>query len=160
MTPEERQALVRQYEAGYDEVVKSLEGFPKDQMSAHAIEGKWSACEIVQHLADSEMNSAIRLRRMLAEERPVIQVYDQDNYAKRFKYNGRDIAPALDALRGARATSAQILSQLSEEDWKREGWHSESGLYTLETWLKIYAAHAHNHAAQIRRLKEIVSDSL
>ena len=157
MTPEERQALIRQYEAGYDEVVKSLEGFSPDQMTAHAIEGKWSACEIVQHLADSEMNAAIRLRRMLAEERPVIQVYDQDNYAKRFKYNGRDIAPALDALRGARATSAQILSQLSEEDWKREGWHSESGLYTLETWLKIYAAHAHNHATQIRRLKEIVS---
>lgn len=156
MTPEERQALIRQYETGFDEVVKSLEDFPKDQMSAHPIEGKWSACEIVQHLADSEMNGAIRLRRMLAEDRPVIQVYDQDDYAKRFKYDGRDIAPALDAFRGARATSAQILSQLREEDWKREGWHTESGLYTLETWLRIYAAHAHNHAAQIRRLKEAI----
>lgn len=157
MTPEERRELIAQYEAGYDEVVSSLEGFPADQLKANLIPGKWSACEIVQHLADSEMNSALRLRRLLAEDGPVIQGYDQDDYARRFKYNERDIAPALDALRGARATSAQIISQMSEDDWKREGTHSESGLYTPEHWLKIYAAHAHNHAAQIRRLKEAIT---
>ena len=157
MNPEEREQLITQYEAGYDEVANSLEGLTPEQLTAHPISGKWSACEIVQHLADSEMNSAIRLRRLIYEDRPVIQGYDQDGYAARFKYNERDFAPALDAFRGARATSAQILSQLSEEDWKREGWHSESGLYTPETWLKIYAAHAHNHAAQIRRLRETIN---
>jgi hypothetical protein len=157
MTSEERQQLIAQYAAGYDEVARSLEGFPAEQLTAHPINGKWSACEIVQHLADSEMNSAIRLRRLLAENRPVIQAYDQEDYATRLKYNERDIAPALDAFRGARATSAQILSRLSDDDWQREGWHPESGLYTIEHWLKIYAAHAHNHAAQIRRLREVIS---
>lgn len=157
MTPEERQQLIAQYASGYSEVIQSLEGLTPEQLTAHPLPGKWSACEIVQHLADSEMNSAIRLRKLLFEDHPVIQGYDQDGYAARFKYNERDFAPALDALRGARATSAQILSQLSEEDWKREGWHTESGLYTLETWLKVYAAHAHNHAAQIRRLKEALN---
>jgi hypothetical protein len=157
MTPEERQELITQYAAGYDEVAKSLDGFPSSQLTAHPISGKWSACEIVQHLADSEMNSAIRLRRLLAEDRPVIQSYDQEDYATRFKYNERDFAPALEAFRGARATTAQLLSSMSDEDWKREGWHPESGLYSTEQWLKIYAAHAHNHAAQIRRLKEVIS---
>lgn len=158
MTAEEKEQLISQYAAGYDEVVKSLEGFPADQLTAHPISGKWSASEIVQHLADSEMNSAIRLRRLLAEDQPVIQGYDQEDYATRFNYNERDIAPALDAFRGARATTAQILSRMSDEDWKREGSHSESGLYTPEHWLKIYAAHAHNHASQIRRLREAISD--
>lgn len=157
MTPEERQELITQYAAGYDEVAKSLEGFPDGQLTAHPISGKWSACEIVQHLADSEMNSAIRLRRLLAEDRPVIQAYDQEDYATRFNYNERDFAPALEAFRGARATTAQLLSRMSDEDWKREGWHPESGLYSTEQWLKIYAAHAHNHAAQIRLLKEAIS---
>jgi hypothetical protein len=157
MTPQERQQLIEQYAAGYDEVMKSLEGFPEGQLTSHPISGKWSACEIVQHLADSEMNSAIRLRRLLAEDRPIIQSYDQEDYAARFKYNERDLAPALEAFRGARATTAQLLSGMSDEDWKREGWHPESGLYSTEHWLKIYAAHAHNHAAQIRRLKEAIS---
>ena len=156
MTTEERQELIRQYGAGYDEVAASLEGFPAEKLTAHPIPGKWSACEIVQHLADSEMNSAIRLRRLLTEERPVIHAYDQDEYAVRLKYNEREMAPALELFRGARATTSQLLSNMADEDWQREGWHPEIGLYTAAHWLKIYAVHAHNHAAQIRRLKEAV----
>jgi DinB superfamily len=157
MTPEEREQLISQYEAGYDEVIKSLEGFPADKLSAHPLPGKWSAREIVQHLADSEMNSAIRLRRLLAEDRPVIHAYDQDDYARRLKYNERDIEPALESLRSSRSTTVQLLTQMADEDWKREGWHPESGLYSAEIWLRIYAAHAHNHATQIQRLKEEIS---
>ena len=154
MTHEERQALVAQYKAGYDEVARSLEGFPEAELSAHPVPGKWSAREIVQHLADSEMNSAIRLRKLLTEDDPQIQGYDQEDYAARLRYNERDIAPALDALRGARATTAQLLDAMTDADWSRAGTHSESGRYTAEDWLRIYADHAHNHAAQIRRLRE------
>jgi len=154
MTREERQALIAQYKAGYDEVARSLEAFPAESLSAHPLPGKWSAREIVQHLADSEMNSAIRLRKLLTEESPQIQGYDQEDYARRLRYNERDIAPALDALRGARATTGQLLDSMTEEDWSREGTHTESGRYTAEDWLRIYADHAHNHAAQIRRLRE------
>ena len=154
MTQEERQALIEQYKAGYEEVARSLEGFPAESLSAHPLPGKWSAREIVQHLADSEMNSAIRLRKLLTEQSPQIQGYDQDDYARRLRYNERDMAPALDALRGARATTGQLLDSMNEDDWAREGTHTESGRYTAEDWLRIYAAHAHNHAAQIRRLRE------
>ncbi|HEX5081552.1 MAG TPA: DinB family protein, partial [Blastocatellia bacterium] len=119
------------------------------------IPGKWSAAEIVQHLADSEMTSAIRLRRLLVEDRPVIHGYDQELFATRLQYNDRDLAPALEAFRGARATTVQLLERMTDEDWLREGTHSESGRYTAEDWLEIYAAHAHGHADQIRRLKRI-----
>ena len=157
MTNEERQALIEQYKAGYEEVARSLEGFPEESLSAHPLPGKWSAREIVQHLADSEMNSAIRLRKLLTEESPQIQGYDQEDYATRLRYNERDIAPALDALRGARATSAQLLELMTDADWSRAGTHSESGRYTAEDWLRIYADPAHNHAAQIRRLRKAVN---
>ena len=156
MTTEERHALIEQYKAGYDEVVRSLEGFTDAEMTEHPLPGKWSAREIVQHLADSEMNSAIRLRKLLTEESPQIQGYDQEVYAPALRYNERDIRPALDALRGARATTGQLLDSMTEEDWAREGTHSESGLYTAADWLSIYAAHAHNHAAQIRRLRDAI----
>jgi hypothetical protein len=154
MTADERRALIEQYKSGYEEVARSLEGFPEEALSARPLPGKWSAREIVQHLADSEMNSAIRLRKLLTEENPQIQGYDQDEYASRLRYNERDVAPALDALRGARATSAQLLEAMSDSDWSREGTHTESGRYTAEDWLRIYAAHAHGHAAQIGRLRE------
>jgi hypothetical protein len=153
MTTQERQKLIAQYKEGYNEVSRSLEGFPDDSLTAHPIEGKWSAAEIVHHLADSESTSGLRLRRLLVEDHPLIVGYDQDAYADRLNYNNREMAPALEAFRSARATAAQLFEFMTEEDWQREGTHSESGSYSVEDWLRIYAAHAHNHAAQIRRLR-------
>ena len=157
MTSQERQKLIAQYKEGYNEVSRSLEDFPPDSLTAHPVKGKWSAAEIVHHLADSETTSGVRLRRLLVEDRPLIQGYDQDAYADRLNYNNREVAPALDAFRSARATAAQLFEFMSDEDWRREGTHSESGSYTIEHWLTIYAAHAHNHAAQIRRLREALA---
>lgn len=154
MTPEERDAQIARYRAGYDEVVRSLEGFPAEHLTARPFPGKWSAREIVHHLADSEMASALRLRKLLAEDAAEIQGYDQEEYARRFRYNERDHAPALEALRAARATTSQLLDTMSEADWARAGTHSESGRYTVRDWLRIYAAHAHDHATQIRRLRD------
>ena len=157
MTPEERADLIQKYEAGYNEVLEALNGFKPEQLTSHPFPKKWSAREIVHHLGDSESTSAIRLRRLLVEDNAVIEGYDQDEFATRLKYNEREIAPALDAFRAARETTAQVLRLMSESDWQREGRHTESGRYTCEDWLRIYAAHAHNHAAQIRRLREALN---
>ena len=154
MNAEKREQLIRQYAAGYDEVVQALKGFPEESLSAHPIPGKWSAREIVHHLADSESISAQRLRKLLVEEFPVIFGYDQEKFAILLRYNLRDTAPALEAFRSARASTLQLIETMTEEDWKLKGWHTEHGLYSADLWLEIYAAHAHNHAAQIRRLKE------
>src|SRR6185503_16770601 len=159
MTSEEREQLIAQFKAGYDQVAEALNDFPSDKLTAHPIEGKWSAAEIVHHLADSETTSGLRLRRLLAEDHPLIQGYDQDAYAAHLHYQQRDIAPALEAFRAARASTAQLLDLMSEDDWHREGTHSESGSYSTEDWLRIYAAHAHNHAAQIGRLRDALESS-
>lgn len=157
MTPEERNVLIKEYAAGYDEVIRALDNFPAESLGGHPIAGKWSAREIVHHLSDSETTSAIRIRKLLAEDEPLIQGYDQDQFATRLRYNERDMGPALEAFRLARETTMQLLPLLSDDDWQRAGTHTETGRYTLEDWLRIYAAHAHNHAGQIRRLRDALS---
>src|SRR3989442_13021363 len=154
MTTEERQQLIEQYKDGYGQVANAVESFPTDKLTARPIAGKWSAAEIVHHLADREPTSGLRLRRLLAEDHPLIQGYDQDTYAARLNYNQREIGPSLDAFRGTRACTAQLFDFMGDEDWQREGTHSESGSYSAEDWLKIYAAPAPNNAAQISRLRE------
>ena len=157
MNSEKREQLIRQYAEGYDEVKNALQGFPEETLSAHPIAGKWSAREIVHHLADSETISGQRLRKLLCEEFPVIYGYDQDRFAILLRYNLRPIEPALEAFRYARATTHQLLEAMTEDDWKLRGWHTEHGIYTADLWLEIYAVHAHNHAAQIRRLREALA---
>jgi len=147
-----RQALIEKYREGYRVVSDALRGISDQELDARPAPSKWSAREIVHHLADSEMTSAIRLRRLIAEERPVIQGYDQDEFARRLAYD-RPIQASLDAFRATRQTTAEILERLTETDWTREGTHSESGRYTVEHWLEIYAKHAHTHADQIRRAR-------
>jgi hypothetical protein len=148
MDPAARRALIEKYREGYRVVSDALRGISDQELDARPAPDKWSAREIVHHLADSEMTSAIRLRRLIAEERPVIQGYDQDEFVRRLAYD-RPVQSSLDAFRAARQTTAEILERLTEMDWTREGIHSESGRYTVERWLEIYAIHAHTHAEQI-----------
>src|SRR5678810_1428485 len=144
MTSDERKQLISRYADGYDEVMKALDGFPADGLGAHPIPGKWSAREIVHHLGDSESTSAFRLRKLMVEDNPVIEGYDQDQFETKLRYNERDMAPALEAFKIARITTAQLFALMSEDDWKRSGTHTESGHYSVENWLKSYADHAHN----------------
>jgi len=153
----QRRALIAQYREGYAAVARALEGFPAAQLTSRAIPGKWTAAEIVHHLADSEMQSAIRLRKLLAEPHPVIQGYDQDVWAAKLHYQERPLEPSLAAFKAARESTAQLFQHMSEDDWRHLGWHSEAGSYHSERWLEIYAAHAHGHAEQIERLKAALS---
>lgn len=152
MTNEERRALVERYRDGYAEVVRALEGIGPAELDARPAPGTWSPREIVHHLADSEMISAIRLRRLIAEDAPVIVGYDQDEYARRLYYD-RPIEVSLNTFRAARACTVELLERLTHEQWARGGVHSESGPYGVERWLEIYAKHAHGHADQIRRAR-------
>jgi hypothetical protein len=148
MDAAERKVLVERYKDGYREVVQSLAGATDGELDAHPAPDKWSAREIVHHLADSEMTSAIRLRLLIAAPGPAIAGYDQDEFARRLYYD-RPIEASLEALKAARRTTAEILERLTEAEWSREGTHTEVGRYTVETWLEIYAEHAHEHARQI-----------
>ena len=148
MDTEERQRLIAQYRDGYAAVAEALLKITPEEMDARPSPNKWTTREIVHHLADSETTSAIRLRRLLAEQAPEIHGYDQEEFARRLHYD-RPHETSLELFRYARLTTAELLDRLQPADWLREGSHSESGRYTVETWLRIYAEHAHKHARQI-----------
>ena len=153
MRPMERAELLRRYAAGADEVRAAVAGLDDVDLDRRPVDepGGWSARQIVHHLADSEMTSAVRLRRLIAEEAPLIEGYDENVFARRLHYDRRPIDPSLDALAAARAASLQLLQLLSDDEWERMGTHSEAGPYGVEEWLRTYAAHPHDHADQIRR---------
>jgi hypothetical protein len=146
-----RRELIDRYREGPGVVEDVVGGLRDEDLDRRPAEGGWSAREVVHHLADSEMTSAIRLRLLVAEDSPVIRGYDEEEFARRLHYHDRPPAASLAALRASRETTADILDRLAEDDWARSGTHTESGEYSVEMWLEIYASHAHDHAEQIQK---------
>ena len=153
MTPTERAELIERYRTGADAAAAAVDGITDAELDRRPPgDVEWTAREVVHHLADSESMAYIRLRRVIAEDDPLIQGYDEPEWARRLHYD-RPIEPSLAVLTAVRAASLQLLESLSPTEWARTGTHTESGPYSVEGWLRIYAAHPTEHADQIRRAR-------
>ena len=153
MSHGERAELVARYRAGYGVLLAALEGLTPDERDWRPSPEAWSVRDVVHHLEDAELTGAVRLRRLLTEDAPFLPAFDEEVYRRRLAYAARPIEPALDAIRAAHGTTAELLDRLTADDWARAGTHSEEGPYPLARWLAFHAAHAHEHAAQIRQLR-------
>lgn len=148
----DRAALMERYAAGADAAEAALAGATDDELDRRPADGGWTARQVAHHLADSETMAYTRLRRLIADDDPIIQGYDEPTWAERLHYD-RPIAEALAVVRAVRTASLGLLRALSPSEWERQGRHSESGPYSVDDWLRIYAAHCHDHAAQIREAR-------
>jgi hypothetical protein len=147
----ERESLVDQYARGPARLREALAKVPGDALQWRPEPGRWSAHEVVVHCADSEANAALRIRYLLAEKEPLIVGYDQDAWARVFDYHAQPLEEALAAVASARDRTVPLLRRMSDADWTKAGRHTESGPYSAEDWLRIYAAHLEGHARQIER---------
>jgi hypothetical protein len=151
MDTDRRRALIEQYRAGVAAVEFALAGIMDDELD-RAPAGEWSPRMVVHHLADSETSSYLRLRKLLAETDPVLQGYDEAGWARLLHYD-RPIERSLAVFTAVRDASSELLDRLSDDDWARAGTHSESGAYSVDRWLEIYADHGADHADQIARAR-------
>src|SRR3954449_958113 len=108
MQPDERQELIAQYKDGYRVIAEALVRATPEELDAKPAPGKWSARQIVHHLADSEMSAAVRFRLLVAEDRPAIKGYDQDRFASRLHYE-RPYQGSVELFRSARASTAELM---------------------------------------------------
>jgi hypothetical protein len=106
MDRQTRDQMVARYKDGYRLVAAALQGATDAELDAKPGPGKWSAREIVHHLGDSEMTSAVRLRLLVAEDRAQIRPYDQELFARALHYD-RPIAASLRAFQAARESMGE-----------------------------------------------------
>jgi hypothetical protein len=148
----ERSELLDRYRGGYAAVEEAVAEITEEELDRPGPDGGWSARQVAHHLADSEATAFVRLRRLIAEDEPVIVGYDEPEYARRLHYE-RPIGSSLAVLRAVRAASLELLESLTPAEWERRGTHTESGPYSVDDWLRIYASHSHDHADQIREAR-------
>jgi hypothetical protein len=112
--------------------------------------GKWTARQILAHLADCELAVGFRLRQALAEENHAAQAFDQDRWATR--YAVLDGAIALRSFVALRPWNLALIRSLSPQDLERPYVHGERGPETVGLIVKMLAGHDLNHLAQLEKI--------
>ena len=129
-----------------------IKGVSPAKLRKRPARDKWSAAEILSHLADAEIVIGWRLRSILGSPGVTIQAYDQNSWVSALHYEKRDPRLSLSQLRAVREANIALLKSLTPEQWKHSGMHSERGEETIEHIVRLIAGHDLNHIQQIERI--------
>jgi hypothetical protein len=146
--------LIDRFRRGPSVLAAALEGVGEAESNFSPAPGKWTIREIAQHLADTEIVAGMRLRQMLAEDKPALVMFDQDAWAKELGYARCDPRESLAQLRTLREINASLIAAVPPQALNREGIHAERGIMTVRDWVERFTAHVDSHASQIRSIRE------
>jgi DinB superfamily len=147
----QRRELIEEIRMLPERLRERVSGLTDAQLTTHFQAGEWTVAQNVHHLADSHMNSFIRIRLILTEERPMLKPYDQDRWADLADSGTAALEESLSILDGLHRRWVRLFESLNEAAWLRSGLHPENGEVTVEDMLRIYAAHGQGHIDQISR---------
>ena len=133
-----------------DHLAKVVQQLGPDGSERSYAPGKWSARQIVCHLADCEIAFAFRLRQALAEEHHMVQPFDQERWAQR--YAALDTQQALRVFSGLRRWNLALLQTVSPADYAKPVSHPERGEMTFQTVVETMAGHDLNHLRQLQAI--------
>jgi tRNA-binding protein len=125
---------------------------PLERLKRRPVPDRWSAGEILAHLADAEIVGAWRARSMLATNGVTLQPYDQNQWALTFDYANANPVESLDLFEVTRAGTLNLLRRIDVSLRENHGVHLERGRETVTDMLRLYAGHDLNHVGQIEHL--------
>lgn len=139
--------LLRAFPERLSQVVAQLDA---TAMESRLAPGKWTASEILCHLADCEIAFSFRWRQTLAEKDYVAQTFDQDRWAPRYPSTPGNAA--LQTFQALREWNVILLERLTPPDWRRTLSHPELGQFSFRELIEITAGHDLNHLAQLNTI--------
>ena len=143
------ETLIAEYLAGPAALRQAIQGMTPAQLNAAPIPDKWSTRQVICHIADFEPVYADRIKRVIAEDEPLLMSGDPDQFAAKLAYDQRDLEIELQLIDVVRRHLAGILRTLPAETFQRAGKHSRDGLLTIETLLTRITEHIPHHVKTI-----------
>lgn len=147
-------SLIVDIEALPAKLSESARGLTDLQLDTPYRPGGWTVRQTIHHVADSHMNSAIRLRLALTETEPVIRPYEQQLWGELFDARTAPVEWSLRLVEGLHARWVMLLKSMAADDFGRTFRHPEIGLVRLDLNLALYAWHGKHHTAHINGLRE------
>ena len=137
--------LIDRYAAGGPMLMYAASGLTPEQEMAHPGPGAWSIAQLTAHLLDADLVLADRMKRVIAEEDPVLLAFDENAWIERLGAEAMRVEEAVNLFAANRHWMVQILRRCSEDDFARAGRHSEAGRQTLAEILSRATNHLDHH---------------
>lgn len=154
LTPARRSALIGTIAGTPETLREAVRGLSPGQLDTPYRPGGWTVRQVVHHLPDSHLNSYVRFKLALTEERPTIKPYEEDRWAELADTFNTPVEVSLVLLESLHVRWVNLLRSLPEADWQRTLLHPQNGEMTLDHVLGLYAWHGPHHVAQITALWE------
>jgi uncharacterized damage-inducible protein DinB len=153
ITAEQRKQFISAIAELPNALRKSVENLSEEQLDTPYRPGGWTVRQVVHHVGDSHLNSLIRFKLALTENNPTIRPYAEDLWAETAEYR-MPIDVSLNLIESLHERWTKLLESFSDEDFSKTLTHPDSGIWTLEDFLGMYAWHSKHHTAHINNLKK------
>jgi uncharacterized damage-inducible protein DinB len=153
VTPELRREFIKTIADLPLKIAEAVEGLSDEQLDTEYRPEGWTVRQTVHHIADSHLNSYCRFKLALTEDKPTIRPYHEDLWAE-LPDSKLPIDVSLKIIEGIHERWVVLLESFTEDDFKKELNHPDSGLWTLDKFLGLYEWHSRHHTAHITRLRE------
>lgn len=137
-----------------DNVASAVAGLSETQIDTPYRDGGWTVRQTVHHIADSHANSLTRFKLALTEdEPPTIRPYYEERWAE-LADNKLPVAVSLKMIDAIHLRWSALLDSMTDADFELTFIHPETGVWTLDAALALYAWHSKHHTAHINKLRE------
>ncbi len=149
-------SLIDTYADGGRKLKSAIQGLSPADLAQRPIPNTWSLQEIVVHLMDSDLIASDRMKRIAAENRPLLIGYNQDAFMEKLHPEVVDAQMAAEVFHLNRQLTAAVLRSLPSDAFTRTGVHNERGLLSLEDLLSSYISHLDNHLDHLLRKRKLI----
>lgn len=146
--------LIKEYALGYTMLSEAIKGLTEEEIRYKPAPNKWSIHQILIHVTDSEISSTSRLKKVLAEDEPLLISFDQDAWANKLGYDFLDLELHLLIFKLLRSSMQPILDHLTSEQSMRVGVYVDQERFTFKELLGYRVQHVRDHLDQIERVKK------
>jgi hypothetical protein len=137
--------VLDRFAAGGAVLAYATSGLSPQHEQARPGPGAWSIAELVAHLVDSDAVAVDRMKRIIAEENPILQAYDENLWITRLGAQEMPVEEGVNLFAANRHWIGHILRRCAPEDFARTGQHTERGRVTLAEQVVLYCNHLDHH---------------
>lgn len=153
LTPAEREAAIAELAGLPTRLRAAVADLSDAQLDTPYRPGGWTVRQVVHHVPDSHANAYVRFKLGLTEESPTVRPYEEALWAELPEAKSAPVEPSLAFLAALHGRWVLALRGIAPEEWQRTVVNSETGSYTLDQLLALYAWHSRHHVAHVTELR-------